>query len=281
MLRRRETVMGSSVARCFPMVVMSTVLAMALAGTAHGQVRRRPLFEPTDLELEEAGVVEANVQMGALRSADGWRSVVPDAEIDVGLTPNVELDLDWTFDLAGFPGGRLSNAQPTGENLWFASKLGLFDAKDDGSQTTWALGMQLGPKVPLGSHANGAGFEGLVLLGLTRGRLVLAINVGGLVDPGDQVGRKRPAGIEGGGHVTVALDAKQRVSLLADVGAVVFVSSDANQLHVSPGIELDVNESASFTGQALFGLLAGGDRIGGLLGFSYKWETPWASHHPS
>jgi hypothetical protein len=75
-------------------------LAVAVLGPTPAWARpARPLFEPTDLEMEEAGVTEVDLQLGAVRGPPGspWRAVLPDFELDLGLLPNLELDLDGAY----------------------------------------------------------------------------------------------------------------------------------------------------------------------------------------
>src|SRR3989442_12646402 len=54
-------------------------------------VPMRRLFEPTDLELEQPGVMEVDMQYGPVRGQDGYRLSTPDFEIDLGLTNAIEL----------------------------------------------------------------------------------------------------------------------------------------------------------------------------------------------
>src|SRR5690349_8821618 len=77
--------------------------ALIAVGGREAGARRgvRPLFEPTDLELEEAGVAELDVQVGTIRSQGPARLVVPDFELDLGLLPNLELDVDGAYAIEG------------------------------------------------------------------------------------------------------------------------------------------------------------------------------------
>jgi hypothetical protein len=117
----------------------------------------RPRFEPDDLELEQPGVVEVNLQAGVIQSRSGpYRVVVPDLELDIGVLRNVEIDLDWTYAIE----------QPfdhsAGDNVWLSAKLGLLDVPD-GPHRSWALGVQLGPRSGAAPGAHGIGFEGLAI----------------------------------------------------------------------------------------------------------------------
>ena len=210
----------------------------AVAVLASGQLvaAPRPLFEPTDLELEEPGMVQLDTQVGELRGQDASRAVVPDVEVDIGLTRNVEVDIDAQYAIEG-PGARgFQLNRPEPDNLWVASKMGLWDARDPLRNRAWALGLQLGPKIPMAPQAKGAGFEGLVLLGRRIGQSHIAINLGAVLDPGQQVSRGRTSGLEGGVDVSIPVDKQAVWTVLGEVGGVRFLSNDRHQLHCTAGI---------------------------------------------
>src|SRR5215831_19696756 len=135
---------------------------LSLAGAREARARRgvRPLFEPTDLELENPGVVEMDLQVGAIRGPQSgpWRAVLPDFELDVGLLRNVELDLDGAYAIEGPATGPFSFDHPAPDSLWLSVKLGLLDFEDEGRGL--ALGIQGGPKLPAAAGSRGVGFEG-------------------------------------------------------------------------------------------------------------------------
>ena len=230
----------------------------------------RPLFEPTDLELEQPGVVDIDLQVGAIRSDGPWRAVIPDLEIDVGLARNVELDLDATYAIEGPPGGQFAFDRAAPDNIWFAAKLGLFDARDLENKSAWALGLQMGPKLPVARDARGAGYEALALVGRTVRRVHLVFNAGGLVDPGGAISAQRPAGLEAGLDLDIDLNEKDTFSFVAELGGVRFVSSDPDQLHATAGILFSPNEYLDFSSIGLVGFLPQGDRFGTLFGVSPK-----------
>ncbi|HET9992365.1 MAG TPA: hypothetical protein VFQ65_27725, partial [Kofleriaceae bacterium] len=66
------------------MVVRALVLAVMLA-PALAQANRHPQFEPTDLELEDPGTMELDLQVGFVKGTDAHRLVLPDFEFDLGL----------------------------------------------------------------------------------------------------------------------------------------------------------------------------------------------------
>src|SRR5262245_30200311 len=92
--------------------------AILLAGVT-AWARKRPRFEPTDLDLENSGVLELDMQFGAVRGQDVGRVVVPDFEIDLGILSFIELDIDGAFAVEASPGG------PLFDPLWTSVKVGL------------------------------------------------------------------------------------------------------------------------------------------------------------
>jgi hypothetical protein len=233
------------------------------------QARQRPLFEPTDLEMERPGVVDVDLQFGAMRGANPWRLVVPDVEVDLGLSRNVELDVDAAYAIEGPGDGRFSFDQPAPDNLWVAAKLGLYDWHEEGAHDAWAIGLQLGPKLPLANDAHGIGYEALLLGGRTWGESHLVLNLGGLIDPGARVSSQRPVGVEGGVDVNLHLGASS-FSLTAELGGAHFFSPDPDQLHTTAGVTWGPSEQLDLSIVGLLGLLPGGDRGGVLLGVSPK-----------
>lgn len=234
--------------------------------------RRRPLFEPTDLEMEEVGSVELDLQFGVLRGEGAWRAAVPDLELDIGLMPGVELDIDAAYAIEGSNDGPLTIDHTGPNDLWVCAKLGLYDdTDDDRPERGWAIGAQLGPKLPVARDAYGMGYEGLFLVGRHWGGDRLVLNIGGLVDPGAAVGSGRPIGVEGGLDLTVDLRGTS-FSLSGELGGVRFFSADANQLHATAGISWATTEALDISIVGLVGLLRGGDRGGVLLGVAPKFS---------
>jgi hypothetical protein len=232
---------------------------MLLPAAARGAGRRvRPLFEPTDLELEEPGTLEADLQLGYVRGPDAGRVVVPDLELDLGLTRNLELDLDGSYAIEGPQNGPFAFDHAAPDSLWLSAKLGV-ELLDLG------LGLQLGPKFPTAAGSHGVGGEALLLVGKHDGRWHAALNGGGFVDPDG--GGGRPRGIEGGVDLGVDLGA---LSLTAELGGVKFFSTDPAQLVATAGVTWSVTERLDLSVVGLGGFLNGGDRYGVLLGISPK-----------
>jgi hypothetical protein len=232
----------------------------------------RPLFEPTDLEMEETGVVEVDVQVGGIRSQGPWRIVVPDFEVDVGLLRWLEFDLDGAYAIEGPSTGpfRFDHAAP--DSLWPSLKLGLFDVHDDDTDRAWALGAQIGPKIPTAPAAHGLGVEGLVLAGITLGRVHAALNLGAFADPAPDAGSGRPVGIEAGLDLEIELGQSKRYSIIGEFSGVGFLSDDPDQLLATAGLKWSALPSLDLTVIGLLGFLDGSDRYGVLLGVSPKFH---------
>jgi hypothetical protein len=228
----------------------------------------RPRFEPTDLELERSGVLEIDLQAGYVQGVAAGRVLMPDFELDLGLTSSVELDIDGAYAVEGRSRAPFSLDHPAPDSLWPAAKVGLFSL--DGQAIGLGLGVQLGPKLPVASGSHGVGGEGLLLLGLHQGRAHLVLDLGGFVDPSPSPGDPRPRGLEGGVDLDVDLDPDGHFSLEGELGGVRFLSADPHQLTATLGLAWSPRESLEVSLTALAGLARGSDRYGLLLGFSPK-----------
>lgn len=76
---------------CMNWSIRALLLVSCLAMNVEARSVRR-MFEPTDLEWEAPGESEMDVQLGLIRGPDSYRLTVPDFEVDVGLTRQIELD---------------------------------------------------------------------------------------------------------------------------------------------------------------------------------------------
>jgi len=249
------------------------LIAAALAacgGTAWADPMRR-LFEPTDLALEDPGVSEWNMQAGLVRGPDAYRLVIPDFELDLGLTRSVELDVDGALALEDAPSRTFAFDTVSPDNLWLSLKTAIVDVSDVANGWGVGFGIQLGPKLPVAQQAAGVGGEGLALVGMTGPRSQLTLNMGGFIDPA--VGAaSRPGAVEGGLDYAYALDASKQWSLTADLSGVRFFTPDADQLNLATGIAYDPTATLEISVMALCGFLRGSDRYGVLLGISPKFH---------
>jgi hypothetical protein len=249
----------------------SVTLALLLLTANHAHARAvRPLFEPTDLELEEPGVLDIDLQFGMIRSRGPARIVVPDVELDFGILPNLEIDLDGAYAIEGPSKGPFAFDHAAPDSLWPAAKVGIYDANDAEAHTAFALGVQLGPKLPVAVGSHGVGMEALGLVGTALARTHLVWNAGGFIDPDPDAVPGRPTGLELGVNVDVDLDAANTFSFNGGVSAVRFVSRDPDQLLFTAGATWSALDALDISLLGLVGFLQGSDRYGVLLGVSPK-----------
>lgn len=246
-------------------VAMNGLAMMVLGATAADARSTRRLFEPTDLEWEEPGRAELDLQFGAIRGPSAFRWSVPDAEFDLGITRQLELDLDGAFALEGPDDATWTVDHLAPDNVWLALKSGLFSL-DLTSSSAVATGLQVGPKLPAARGARGIGVETLVVIGLTNEHRHLVANLGALLDPIASSGR--PRGFEGGIDLDYDLNDSGTWAWLGEIGAVRFISRDPYQLHVTSGLGWSPIRSLSLSAVLLCGLTSGSDRYGVLLGVS-------------
>lgn len=244
-------------------LVASTAAAVLVAAAPPANARGRPRFEPTDLELQEPGTTELDLQFGAT-AGSGGRLLVPDYEINVGLLPRLEFDLDGAFSVVPIRGGSFASTDP----LWTSAKLGILDDGDDDGTSAIALGVQLGPRLPLATGIHGVGYEALGLFGITAGRLHLVMNTGLLVDPAATGTRRRPFGVIGGVDVDLDLDAASRWSLVGEVGIGLYLSEYPQDLNVTAGLAWAPSASLELSLIGLVTPVGGHDVVGALFGIS-------------
>jgi hypothetical protein len=253
--------------RAWSFAWLALLVPLVWPTTAEAIVRRR--FEPTDLELQPAGTLEIDAQLSYTEGETAGRVIVPDFEMSLGIAPNVQLEIDGAYAVEGKPIGRFSFDHPAPDNLWISSKLGLADWRDDDdASAAWALGAQLGPKVPLAPGARGDGFEALVLVGRKMKHAQLVLDLGGLIDPSQDGSLHRSTAIEGGIDVSIDLDADGRFAILGELGAMRFFSGEAPQSHVTCGLQWSPSAYLDLSVVGLLGFLSAGDRGGVLLGIT-------------
>jgi len=81
-------------------LLLSMVVPAVLAGGGPARARPRPHFEPTDLDLEDTGVLELDLQLGPVRGPDAWRVMLPDFELDLGLLLKDLVDVAQRHEIA-------------------------------------------------------------------------------------------------------------------------------------------------------------------------------------
>jgi len=248
------------------LVFAGTLLLSGLA-SARGHTRR--LFEPGDLNFDDPGVVDIDLQFGIVRSQGPWRLVIPDAEIDIGVASNLELSVNGAFAIEGAARGPFTFDHVVVDALWPALKLGILDTRSSDAGSAFALGVALGPKLPAGSGQHGLGAEGLFLLGFARGGTHAVGSLGGFADPRLPDGSRATA-IEGGLDFSQDLDTRGRFAFTSELGAVRFFSGDPAQLTLSAGGAYSPRPWLDLSLVVLAGLLGGSDRYGMLFGVSPK-----------
>lgn len=248
---------------------------LAVAGVSQARPHVRKHFEPTDLEFEEPGTTELDLETGFVRGPDAWRLVAPDFELDIGITRWLELGVDGAYALEGTPGESFTFDHSAPDPLWPAAKLGFLDIDDNEAGRSYALGTQIGPKLPTFPSGHGLGFEGVLLAGARLGRSDFGFNLGGFVDPAPADG-SRPAGIESSLARDHDLDANGTWSVGGELAGVVFTSNDPSQLQVAFGPSLAASEWLDLSLTGMLGFVPGGDRYGMVFGFAPHlpiWKT--------
>jgi hypothetical protein len=252
--------------------VAAVALVLVTSVTATAREGVRPFFEPTDLEMEEAGTIQADFQIGMIRGRDPWRVVIPDFELDFGILPWLELDLDGAYAIEGPTRGPFSFDHAAPDSLWASVKLGLIDRRNEKTGTAWATGVQVGPKLPAARHAHGVGVEVLWLVGFATERTHLVLNTGAFDDPSPDRQSGRPVALEVGLDLDQDLDPCGRFSLKGEVSAVYFFSSDPHQLASTLGPAWHPHPDFELSLVGIVGYLGGGDRYGVLLGAAPKFH---------
>lgn len=248
---------------------LAFVCVCAQLGVAHAR-RVRPVFEPTDLELEAPGVLEADLQLGLTRAEEGQaRFVVPDFELDFGVLPFLELDLDGAYALEGSPARGFSLNHPAPDSLWLAAKIGIYDWRDAALGTAFAIGAQLGPKLPVPS-VHGIGVEALVLIGTKFRHLEAVWNIGSFADPVMRGESTRQRGMELGVDVDLDVAGNDTWTINLGLSSVRFWSHDAHQLLAAAGVTWSATQAVDLSVLGVLGLMHGGDRYGVLLGVAPK-----------
>jgi hypothetical protein len=258
--------------------LLLAAFTLTLAAPGLAKLRHRvPAFEPTDLDLEDPGTFELDTQYGAM-FRDGepdLRVFVPDFELDLGLTSRVELDVDGAVSLDR----QTSRYTLAGDNLWTSVKLGLVAQKDPNDEKrVWALGAQLGPRLPTAPNAAGTGFGAVLLAARMDAPWHVIVNLGGVLEPRDRTERERSLSALGGIDLDYDLDAHNRWSVLGELGAGYSFGPDPHDLHTTLGLDLQPVPWLDLSLVGFYGFIAGGDRAGLFLGVNPSFD---AVPHPA
>jgi hypothetical protein len=165
------------------------------------------------------GTFEADVQVGMIQGRGPARAVIPDLELDLGLFRSVELDLDAAYAIEGpesRPRSHSITARPTACGP--RPKVGIFSFDAGPAGPGLAVGLQLGPKLPVAPGSRGVGGEALALVGLHLARLHAVVNTGVFARSG--AGRRPGAPARARGRSRPEPRPRRRRPLLRDRRAV-------------------------------------------------------------
>jgi hypothetical protein len=243
-------------------------LDLVLPGSAAAASKRRH-FEPDDMELEDPGTLDIDLQAGPMRGDSNGKNrvLLPDFELGLGLLPNVQLEVDGAFSLDEFEHTRRHfSADP----LWVATKLGLFDFEDE-QHNVWVVGLELGPRLPT-LDAAGVGYSALGLFGFLRNRVHLVLNAGFVLDPGPTLSADHSRSLVLGLDLDAKLGAHTRWSLQSELSGAYYFSADPHELAVTLGATYAVTSKLDVSATGLAGFLPGTDHAGLLLGVSPQFD---------
>jgi hypothetical protein len=226
---------------------------------------RRPRFEPSDLAPQAPGELQLDLQVGhAYGSDSGRRLFLPDFEIDLGVLPNVELDIDGSFsiDAVDNPAQR----HLSGDALWTSVKLALYESRS--ATQSVAVGVQLGPRLPIIPDTRGIGYGAIGLVSFVWGAYHLILNAGGIIEPGESAFGARPLSLVGGTALSLDLDPRAEWSFGVQSGLALYTSKDPYQLTFALGLNWNPRRTLGLSLTSVFGAFNHSDRMTLLLGFA-------------
>lgn len=239
--------------------------ALFLLLPARAEARRfyRARFETEALELELPGEIELDSQVGGFYGdgQDGVRVLAPDVEVDFGICDWLEIDLDGALSFTELESTRHKFA---GDPLWLSARVDALNWRDHDSDANFGIGLQAGPRLPSVHTPKGVGFAGLVLIGGGTRALHVVMNVGALIDYGQE--RAILYGVDG------EYELGERWSLLANFAAAYYFGGDPQQLLLDAGFSYKPAPRLALSLLAIGGPFVHGDRAGGLLGVSYSFQ---------
>lgn len=233
--------------------------------TAPAQARRlyRARFEVDTLEVEKPGFFAFDAQLGAAYGDgdDGSRLIVPDFELDVGITKWLELDID-----SGYHYRKLGqeSREWVGAPIWTALRFDLYSVKDDATGRTFGVGAQIGPRLPNLRNVGGVGAAGLVLVGGGNKSINVVGNFGLTAD------KQQALAFNYGVGLAYTLDEASKLAVVGQIAGAYYFQRDADQLLVLAGVQRSLNEDLEIQILLLTGPIYDGDRIGVLIGTTYR-----------
>jgi len=188
--------------------------------------------------------------------------VVPDVELDLGLTRWLEVDLDAALSVTEL---EKRDKPLAGDPIFLSARFDAYSWKSPRSSATFGVGFQLGPRFPSVNTPRGVGFGGLVLFGGGSSDFHLVGNAGSVFDRGQS--RAIAYGLDWDAALGHAL------SLIGDVSVVQYFGSDPAQLLVDVGASYKPSPALELFALAIAGPALRGDRAGGLVGVAYTYRV--------
>jgi hypothetical protein len=233
----------------------------------------RARFEPETLELQEPGNLEVDMQVGGLYGdgVDGSRIILPDYEIDLGLTNWLEVDIDGAFSITQVGG----DVGIGGDPLWTSLRFEVLDLKDERGRH-FGIGLQAGPRFRTVDNARGVGLGALLLVGGGTKKFHAVANLGAFLD------REQAGAIAYGGSVMWDLERRRKWTVQGQLAASHYFGNtngdtDPDQLWLLAGFGNQLTETLQVSLLALANPFARGDRLGGLVAFTWDhrlWSPP-------
>jgi len=234
------------------------VALLLLPARAYARIFRAR-FEPETLELQDPGKLEIDVQMGGLYGdgVDGNRIIVPDLEIDLGLTDWLEIDIDGAFSITQVATPEVGLG---GDPLWVSARVEVLNLEDEEGRN-FGIGLQLGPRFQTVDNARGVGLGSLLLVGGGTKTLHGVVNLGFFMD------REQATAIAYGAGVEWEFERRHKWSLQGQLAGAHYFGktngdTDKDQTFLLAGVGREISETLQLALLALTGPFAKGDRLG-------------------
>ena len=271
MRKEARTLRSERLSVCVRVLLFATAVFFSLGLVRKAEAQQQH-FEPTDLELEEPGTLDLDFQYGIVKGPGGPRLVTPDFELDLGITKIFELDVDAAYGIVRPTVFTNAKTSTFVDNIWVSTKLGLWSTHNLKARSSWGVGLQAGPKIPLAPGAHGLGYEALLLVARNIQRSQVVLNAGGLIDPGPHITGKRPIGAELGLDYVQGIDKDSTYEFISDIGAVLYFTGEPVQLVFTAGFQYEPFDELDLNIVGVLGLPPASDQYGVLFGVSPKFH---------
>jgi hypothetical protein len=245
------------------LALCSLVTAVALLSPSRAQARRlfRARFEVDTLEVEKPGKLAFDAQLGSVYGdgADGSRLILPDFEIDLGITNWLELDIDTGFSYVDIDNRK---RKWVGQPIWTALRFDLYSEQNEATGRNFGVGVQAGPRLPNLRYLGGVGFAGLVLFGGGTRTFHVVANLGGTADVEQALAFNY--------GISAGYEFDSKVSIVGQVAGVYYFRRDTDQLLLLFGVARAITDDLELELLALAGPVHDGDRLGLLVGMTYR-----------